>query len=302
MLLLALVVAWPLGLLLWANGRLTTVDALSGAADTPGTTYLLAGSDVRDGAVVKADSTTGERTDTIMLLHVPPSGPSTLLSLPRDTYVEIAGHGPGKLNAAYAYGGAPLLVQTVEELTGFTVDHYVEVGFAGVAGVVDALDGVELCLDYDVDDEKSKLVWEAGCHVADGETAVQFARMRYSDPEGDIGRGSRQQQLVKAIAQTAASPSRLINPSQQVKLLRTGTDALVVSEGTSVVDLGRLALAFRAATGPDGVTGTPWIASPDHRPGGVGSTVLLDDERNATLFPSIMDGSLEPGKVGGMPG
>ncbi|NCT92303.1 LCP family protein [Cellulomonas sp. APG4] len=301
-LVLALLLAWPLGLAFWANGRLERVEATSGAADTPGTTYLLAGSDSRgDGSVVRQDSTEGERTDTIMLLHVPPSGPSTLLSLPRDTYTDVPGYGPAKLNAAFAWGGPPLLVASVEDLTGFTVDHYVEVGFDGVAGLVDALDGVELCLDQDVSDQKSKLEWTAGCHVSDGKTALAFARMRYSDPEGDVGRGARQQQLIKAVTKEAANVGTLVNPGEQVRLARAGTDALAVSQGTNILDLGRMALAFRSATGPDGVTGTPWIASMDHRPGGVGSTVLLDDARNAELYPAIMNGTLEPGKVGGVP-
>ena len=300
-LVLVLLLAWPIGLGIWANGRLERIEALSGAADTPGTVYLLAGSDVRDGEVVRQDATEGERADTIMLLVVPESGPSAMLSLPRDTYTEIPGQGANKLNAAYAWGGPALLTESVEGLTGMTVDHYVEIGFDGVAGVVDAVGGVELCLDYDVDDEKSHLEWEAGCHVSDGPTALAFARMRYSDPEGDIGRGKRQQQLIKAVTQEAASAGTLVNPFEQVRLARAGTDALTLSEGSSIVDLGRLALGFRRATGPDGVTGTPWIASGDYRPGGVGSTVLLDDERNPGLFSSIMDGSVEPGEVGGMP-
>lgn len=301
-LVLAALLAWPVGLAVWANGRLDRVDALSDAPGTPGTTYLLAGSDSRDSAIV-TDATEGARTDTIMLLHEPSSGPATLLSLPRDTYVEIPGHGANKLNAAYTFGGAPLLVQTVEGLTGFTVDHYVEIGFDGVAGLVDAVDGVELCLDQDVDDWRSKLEWTAGCHVADGRTALAFARMRYADKRGDIGRAERQQQLIQAVTKQAADPGALVSPGRQVSLIRAGTDALTVSEGTGVIDLGRLALAFRAATGPEGVRGTPWIADPDHRPGGVGSTVLLDDERNATLFADIRDGEVEPGStVGGLPG
>lgn len=298
--LLVLVLAWPVGLAVWANGRLERVEATSGAEGTPGTTYLLAGSDSREEGMVH-DATEGARTDTIMLLHVPASGPAALLSLPRDSFVEIPGHGPGKLNSAFTLGGAPLLVSTVEGATGLTVDHYVEIGFAGVASVVDAVGGVELCLDYDVDDEKSKLVWTAGCHTTNGTVALAFARMRYSDPEGDIGRGARQQQLIQAVTKEAADPGILWRPTEQVALVRAGTDALTVSEGTSIVDLGKLALGFRAATGPEGVRGTPWIADPDYRPGGVGSTVLLDEEANAQLFADLIAGTLPPGPVGGMP-
>ena len=186
-LVLLAILAWPIGLLIWANGKIQHVEALSGAENTPGTTYLIAGSDARGSGGIN-DSTSGARTDTIMLLHKPSSGPVALISIPRDTYAEIPDVGGDKINAAYAYGGAPLLVQTVEALSGLTVDHYVEVGFGGVEGVVDAVGGVRLCLDYDVHDVKSKLDWTAGCHTVNGEKAIAFSRMRYSDPTGDIGR------------------------------------------------------------------------------------------------------------------
>jgi len=216
--LLVLVLAWPIGLLVWANGQINHVEALSGAAGTPGRTYLLAGSDSRaDGAAW--DSTEGERSDTIMVLHQPSSGPTALVSLPRDTLTEIPGHGNNKLNAAYSLGGPTLLVQSVEGLTGLSVDHYVETGMAGVLDVVDAVGGVELCLDYDVDDWRSRLEWEAGCHEVDGETALSFARMRYADPEGDIGRTDRQRQIVGAVVSEVATPSTLLNPANHVNLL-----------------------------------------------------------------------------------
>ncbi|WP_265521797.1 LCP family protein [Oerskovia flava] len=298
-LLLVLVLAWPIGLLVWANGKISHIDALSDASGTPGTTYLLAGSDARDDVVT--DSTAGARTDTIILLHSPRSGPTAMISLPRDTYAEIPGHGAGKLNAAYSFGGAPLLVTSVEELTGLTVDHYVEIGFAGVEGIVDAVGGIELCYDADVDDEKSKLVWTAGCHTADGHTALAFSRMRYSDPKGDIGRAERQRQVIGAVATQVANPSIAVRPGDQLSLVDAGLGALTVDEKTGILDLGGLALAFRSANGPGGITGTPPIGNPDYRPGGVGSTVQLDPETAPQFFVDVRDGNLPPGEVGGMP-
>ncbi|WP_426309315.1 LCP family protein [Cellulosimicrobium sp. E-16] len=293
--------AWPVGLLIWANGKIQHVDALSGAPGTPGNTYLLAGSDAR-GEGISEDGTEGARTDTIMVLHAPPSGPVALISLPRDTYAEIPGNGASKLNSAYSWGGPPLLVQTVEQLTGLTVDHYVEVGFGGVEGIVDAVGGVELCLDYDVDDPKSELVWTAGCHVADGHTALAFSRMRYSDPKGDIGRAERQRQVIGAISSKAANPSILFRPGDQVSLLDSGLGSLTVDQSTGIIDLGKLALAFRKANGPEGITGTPPISNPDYRPGGnVGSTVQLDPETVGKFWVDIRDGNLPAGQVGGLP-
>ncbi|MFE5292874.1 LCP family protein [Isoptericola sp. NPDC056618] len=303
-LLLVLVLAWPIGLVVWANGKIQHVDALSDAKGTPGTTYLLAGSDARGTGSVADDGTEGARTDTIMVLQKPRSGPASLISIPRDTYTEIPGHDPNKINAAYSFGGAPLLVETVEGLTGLSIDHYVEVGFGSVEEIVDAVGGVELCYDRDVDDPKSELTWEAGCHMADGETALAFSRMRYSDPKGDIGRAERQQQVIAAVAAKVVKPSVLLNPVNQVQLVNAGTDALTVDEKTGIVDLGRLGLAFKAATGPEGVTGTPPIANPGYDPGtGVGSTVLLDEDKVDQFWADVRDGELDPGStVGGMPG
>ncbi|OIQ93373.1 transcriptional regulator LytR [mine drainage metagenome] len=298
---LALLLAWPVGLLIWANGKVQHVDALSGATPTPGTTYLLAGSDSRADGTVGNDGTLGARTDTIMLLTVPASGPAALISLPRDSYVDIPGKGKNKLNAAFAWGGAPLLVKTVEKLTGIAVDHYVEVGFAGIEKVVNAIGGVPLCLNYNVKDDYSGLMWTAGCHVANGVTALAFVRMRYADPQGDIGRAERQRQLIAAITHKVESPALLFQPGKQVALISAGTGSLAVDRGTGIVDLARLALDFKRATGPTGITGTPWIKNMDYRPGNVGSTVELDAQKNAALFAAILGGTQPAGKVGGVP-
>ena len=299
--LLIAMLAWPIGLVMWANGKIQHTDALSGATGTPGTTYLLTGSDSRADGGVKDDGTVGARTDTILLLHVPDSGPTALISLPRDTYVAIPGHGHGKLNAAFAWGGAPLLVETVEKLSGMTIDHYAEIGMAGVKDVVDGVGGVRLCYDKTVKDKDSHLSWKAGCHEVGGKKALAFARMRKSDPQGDIGRAQRQRQLVSAIMGKVDPKSLVFHPSQQVGLIDAATGALTVDEDMGMVDLAKMALAFKAANGDGGITGTPPIKDLDYRPGGVGSTVQLDPKKTPKFFEDIADGSLEAGKVGGLP-
>lgn len=298
-----MLLAWPVGLLVWANGLIQHTPALSAAAGTPGTTYLLAGSDARgDEGGIAEDGTEGHRTDTILLLHVPEDGPTAMISLPRDTFVEVPGYGPTKLNSAFAWEGAPLLVRTVEGLTGLTVDHYAEIGMGGVAHLVDAVGGVNLCYDGDVDDADSGMVWTAGCHDVDGGAALSFARMRKADPQGDVGRALRQRQLIGAVMGKVNPGSLALNPGAQVALVEAGTGALTFDEDAGVLDVARLALAFRAANGEGGITGTPPIASMDHRPGGVGSTVLLDPDTTPGFFEAIRDGSLPPGPVGGVPG
>lgn len=299
--LLVCVIAWPVGLAFWANGKINHIDALSTAPETSGTTYLLAGSDSRADGAIGEDGTEGARTDTILVLHVPDSGPSSLISLPRDTYVEVPGQGPGKLNAAYSWGGAPLLVQTVEGLTGMKIDHYIEVGLGGVEEIVDAVGGVELCLGYDVNDVNSGLVWTAGCHTTDGTMALAFSRMRYSDPQGDIGRAERQRQLISAVSTKLQDKTIVFKPASQTALISSGLDAVTVDESTNIVDLGRLALAFRNANGPGGVTGTPPISTIDYRPGNIGSTVLLDPDLAPQFWRDVQAGTLAPGVVGGLP-
>ncbi len=298
---LALIIALAAaGTLYWYVGKHTRhVDALSGAADTPGTTYLIVGSDSREGW--SHDGTLGARTDTIIVLHKPVEGPTALISIPRDSYVAIPGHGHNKINAAFAWGGPTLLVKTVEQLTGLTIDHYVEVGFGGVEDVVNAMGGVELCYDRTVNDKKSKLKWTKGCHEANGHTALAFARMRYADPLGDIGRTERQQQLMEAMAQKAGAPSRLLNPFRLMPLLNAGLDSFRVSTGTGTIDLARAALALKSARGDDAVTGTPPIKSLDYRVEGAGSTVLLDPDKVGEFWRKIAAGEYAPGtEVGGI--
>lgn len=294
--------AWPIGLVVWANGKVNHTAALSGAANTPGTTYLLTGSDSRADGAIEDTTTEGARTDTILLLHVPEHGPTALVSLPRDTLVEVPGRGQAKLNAAFSWGRAPLLVQTVEQLSGLTVDHYAEIGMAGVEQVVDAVGGVNLCYDADVNDPDSGMVWAKGCHDVGGVDALAFSRMRKADPTGDVGRAERQRQLIGAVMGKVDPKSLVLRPGRQVELVDAGTGALTVDEGSDIVDLARLGLAFKAANGPGGITGTPPIKSIDYRPGhNLGSTVLLDPDTTPAFFAAIRDGSLPAGPVGGMP-
>jgi len=294
--------AWPIGLVVWANGKVNHTAALSGAANTPGTTYLLTGSDSRADGAIEDTTTEGARTDTILLLHVPEHGPTALVSLPRDTLVEVPGRGQAKLNAAFSWGQAPLLVQTVEQLSGLTVDHYAEIGMAGVEQVVDAVGGVNLCYDADVNDPDSGMVWTNGCHDVGGVDALAFSRMRKADPTGDVGRAERQRQLIGAVMGKVDPKSLVLRPGRQVQLVDAGTAALTVDEGSDIVDLARLGLAFKAANGAGGITGTPPIKSLDYRPGhNLGSTVLLDPDTTPAFFAAIRDGSLPAGPVGGMP-
>ncbi|MGI6785037.1 MAG: LCP family protein [Gleimia sp.] len=291
LLILILVLAWPIGLMMWASSKIEHINALSGAADTPGTTYLLAGSDARDGTEI-LDDTEGRRADTIMLLHKAPNGNSYLVSIPRDTWVDVPGYGEAKINASYAYGGEAGLVETVEGTTGLTVDHFVEVGMSGVTDIVDSMGGIELCLDYDVDDPKSELVWESGCHLADGHTALAFARMRYSDPKGDIGRAERQRQVIGSVVKTAAQPKNLLNPIRQKSISKAAAGSVVTDPDTSSFELAKMAWYFKKATS-SGNSGAPPIATINLETY-QGSAVLLDEDLAPQFFQKLATGDLKP--------
>lgn len=286
---IASVVGWVGYLYSVGNSNLTTVDALSDAEGTPGSTYLIVGSDEREPG---AESTVeGNRADTIMLLHVPRSGPSALVSIPRDTLVTYPDGSMGKINASLQYGGQSGLVTTVETLTGLVVDHYVQIGMSGVENLTDAVGGVELCLDYDVDDPQSGLLWKAGCHLADGETALAFSRMRYSDPLGDIGRTARQRQVVSAIIDKAVSKSTLTSPGRQTELVTAASSVLTVGEGDSLMDIAQAGLAMRSVLGHDGLMGTPPIADLNYTYNGA-SHVLLDPALADQFWSDLREGEL----------
>lgn len=300
--LLALIIIAAMSLVGWVNGQLTHDDMLTGTPDTPASTWLILGSDERDGTIGtgSAADTPGSRTDSILLLTKPRSGTRSLISFPRDSYVSIDGQDM-KLNAVASLKGYQALVKQIETMTDIRIDHVIRVGFGGVEKIVDAVGGVELCYDQDVNDEKSGMQWQAGCHVVDGPAALAFSRMRYSDPKGDIGRTERQRQVIGAVAKKAMSSEVLSDPGKIKTVMEAGLSSVVVDEDTDTFSLIDMVLAFREATGSKGVTGSPYYTDIDYRPAsGIGSCILLDDERNADLFAKLADGSMKAGTVGGM--
>ena len=289
--LLVIVLAWG-GFLVWdANTNIGRVSALSGGADTPGTTYLLAGSDSRADGAVQDGFEGSERADSIMLVNIAANGQAVALSIPRDTYAEIPGVGWDKINASYAYGGPQLLVETVEKLTGLTIDHFVQIGMGAVPDMVDAVGGVELCYDHDSNDEYSGLNWTAGCHTVDGPTALQFSRMRYQDPEGDIGRTKRQRQVISKVVSEAASPATLINPARTLRVERAGSKSFTVDEDSSIMTVASLVMALRSASS-DELMGVPPIESLDYTTSAGASAVLLRDETAPDFFAKLRSGKL----------
>lgn len=138
------------------------------------------------------------RADVLLLLTLDPvARRALLLSLPRDTRIQLPGRGAVKLNAAYAYGGADLQVRAVERFVGVPIDRYIEVSLRGFAAVIDRLGGVQVEVGSTF--EESGVLFTPGERRLDGEQAVAYVRMRKHDPRGDLGRNGRQQQVLRSL-------------------------------------------------------------------------------------------------------
>jgi LCP family protein required for cell wall assembly len=250
--LLLLWVVYLVAVPLWAWSKVDKVDfepSGSRPDDQPGTTYLMVGSDSRAGLSKEerkklgTGNAAGQRTDTIMLLHTG-AGPNLLMSIPRDSLVEIPGHGTTKINAAYAYGGAKLLTKTIELNTGIRVDEYVEIGLGGLAGVVDAVGGIEICPTFDMQDKLANLDIKKGCQQADGATALGYARSRHTDPRyGDITRVKHQREVVAAVGNKVLSPWTFINPVRYWRLSNAVPDFFAFGKDTGPVQAAKWATA-----------------------------------------------------------
>jgi LCP family protein required for cell wall assembly len=245
-----------------AWNRVDRVDAEPDGArppEQPGTTYLLVGSDSREGLTpaqrrrLGTGDASGRRTDTIMLLHTG-DGPNLLMSIPRDSQVEVPGHGTTKINAAYALGGAELLVQTVENSTGIRVDDYIEIGFGGFVRMVNAVGGIEICPEEDMNDPLANLDIKAGCQEANGRKALGYARSRHTSGLGDIDRAARQREVVSQIGSRAFSPATILNPVKYYRLAFAGSESVVVGENVSAFDFARFTMAMRSVDGDKGLT------------------------------------------------
>ncbi|MGH3846109.1 MAG: LCP family protein, partial [Pseudonocardiaceae bacterium] len=209
----------------------------------------------------------------------------TLVSLPRDSSVPLAGHGRVKLNATFAFGGPTLLVQTVEKVTGLHIDHYAEIGFAGFASLVDDVGGVQLCPPEPIDDPLAGLNIPAGCQVLEGPQALGYVRTRHS-PRGDLDRVVRQREFLGALISRAASPGVLLNPFRAVPLAADAPHTVTVDDGDRVWDLARLGWAMRSLSHGDAVTTTVPFAGFGPVSDG-SSAVLWDREQAAQLFTAL---------------
>ncbi|MET7615759.1 LCP family protein [Streptomyces sp. NPDC005408] len=274
--LVVLLLAVSIGTYFWADSKLKREVDLSKVIERPGggegTNYLIVGSDSREGMSAEekkklhTGSAEGKRTDSMMILHDGSNGP-TLISLPRDSDVEIPsfkGSQSGKLfpaqgrhtklNAAYAEDGPELLVRTVEFNTGLHIDHYVEIGFAGFANIVDAIGGVEIDIPKAFKDKNSGADFQAGKQTLDGEQSLAFVRTRYAFAQSDLDRTKNQQKFLAALASQTATPGTILNPFKLYPTMGAGLDTLIVDKDMSLWSLGQMFFAMKGVTGGDGTS------------------------------------------------
>jgi LCP family protein required for cell wall assembly len=194
-----------------------------------------------------------------------------------------------KLNAAFAFGGAPLLIETIERATNLKMDHYIEVSFAGFAGIVNALGGIEVCTKVDIDDPKSHLVLSAGTHTLDGIEALKYVRTRDFDGRGDIGRMQRQQQFMSSVIKKATSTGVLLNPIKLTNFLNAAISTVKMDETLSKNDLLDLAKQMRGLSSGNVRTLTVPLKTANGRHPTAGSVVIWDPVLSADLWTRIRD-------------
>jgi LCP family protein required for cell wall assembly len=191
-------------------------QALSGGGSLlTGSTILVLGSDARTGDSIDESQTGPARADSIMLVHTA-LGSVRKLSIPRDSYAEIPGHDPQKINAAYAFGGPALMIETVEGFmgNGVEINHLIEVDFKDFPALVDALGGIDVTVDRKICSPPFDNFWKGlrfseGEQHLDGEKALGFSRIRKNNcapAETDIDRAARQQKVLDGIKGSVTSP------------------------------------------------------------------------------------------------
>ncbi|MER7416508.1 LCP family protein [Micromonospora peucetia] len=247
---------------------------------------LILGSDTRD-----PESASGSRTDTIILAHLPKDRSSAqLISIPRDTWVAVPrskegsqGGRDAKINAAYAWGGVPLMVQTVEKFTSVRIDHVMMIDFAGFKEIIDALGGI------DIDAEKTFTsihppfrTFRQGVQRMDGETALDYSRQRKQFPDGDFARIRHQQQVIRAILDRAVSGGIVTNPGKLNSFVKATSNAVSVDKNMSLLSM---ATDLRGLRGDN----LRFITSPTKGTGRVGSesVVFANTDKARSFYDAV---------------
>ena len=262
------------------------------AVKTGAMNILLLGSDSRISTDPGAWIRGAQRTDAIMVAHVPADrGEVTVTSIPRDSWVNIPGHGKNKINAAFSFGGPTLMVNTVEKYTDVRIDHVVIVDFEGFKDITDELGGVRINVAKSTSDERSNFT--AGPQTMDGETALKYVRQRHNLPGGDFDRVKRQQNWIRAVALKTLDKGTLTSPLKLKNVLDSLTKSISADDGFSIGKMRSLAVSLRSVRGDDLTFMTAPVAGTGRSPDGKQSIVNLDTAANREFWASVADDKVD---------
>ncbi|RUP73548.1 LytR family transcriptional regulator [Rothia sp. HSID18069] len=270
------------------DGILDTVEGgkTRDIVDSPGTDILLLGSDSRAGSA-DAAKVSGQRADTIMLMHIPKDGSGVyLISIMRDSWVNIPGYGSAKVNAALNYGGIGLQVATIEQLLGIKIDHVAEIDFTGFKDLTNAVGGV----DVQVPVAFKTGVWSytPGTMHMDGSTALAFVRERYSFAAGDYQRVRNQRAYLRGLYNTLKTQGALSSIGKFKTVVDSLSGYLTVDKGLDSSQVANLA----APVITNGSTAMHMMSLPNAGPGWSmdgQSIVLVDQKANADLTRALQN-------------
>jgi LCP family protein required for cell wall assembly len=289
----------------YVNGKLTRSPILVAYPGRPapgsGTNWLIAGSDSRQGLTAaqehqystgNLDATGSGRSDTIMILHIPAGGGRPILiSVPRDSYVNIPGYGMNKINAAFSYGGPALLAKTIQSDTGLYINHFMDIGFGGFVNVVNAVGGVRMCLPAPIQDQASGLNLPAGCQVLSGGEALAWVRDRHSFATQDLQREQDQRLFLAALLKKMTSAGVILNPFKALPAASGTASNLTVDQATQLY---QLLSAARALRNP--LTTTVPIANANYYTP-VGDAVQWNSSAATQLFTALQNGQPVPANL-----
>lgn len=295
--------------------RVTRVDAISGDKtkasqdniDGQDQNILIAGNDDRTGYTASQLAELGttadggsENTDTLMLVHLPANGSkATVISFPRDSYVAIPGHGMAKINAAYVFGigdangnsagGSRLLIETIENLTGLKIDHFVMVNLLGFYNISKAIDGVTVCLNQAVKEANSGIDLPKGKSTIEGTQALAFVRQRYGFPDGlgDLDRIKRQQYFLAAVFRKMSSFATITNPFKLQNLLKAIGSSLTLDTDFDLLQLAHQLQTLQAGNVTFTTIPTDGFAD-EQIDGTTQSTVVVHPDQVATFVEQML--------------
>lgn len=304
-LLIVLALVGTVGTYFYLNSKLTRSNILVDYPGRPalgvGTNWLIAGSDTRQGLTRQQELqySTGQldasgfgRSDTIMIMHIPAGGGRpVLVSIPRDSYVFIPGHGRNKINAAYAFGGPALLAQTIQTDTGLHINHYMNIGFGGFVNVVNSVGGVRMCLPAPIHDQASGLNLNAGCQVLNGGQALAWVRDRHSFATSDLQREQDQRIFLAALLKKMTSTGVILNPFASLPAATGVASNMTVDQAAQLYQLWFAARALR-----DPLTTTVPNSSGGYIPN-VGDVLVWNHTQASQLFTALQEDQPVPANL-----